>query len=329
MKTLTKLITIATSTLIAIFTITILLSTTPTYAATSVDVYCDGVDDQEKFYTAFSTADEPTFTINVIGDCIFSSELSINASYDQLTIRGTGNNITADDSYSDILISIYGYDNSNTTIENINLNAGDASASFGMSSGGSANLILNNINVNGFHGGIVTEKPDLSTTISGNGLTITGTKSFDIGFGSVDAAILIFLDNNDTHLTLDWNSGKSDADVAIAYYLVDGTLSSILSSSIGSAILQDTDFDSVPVGSDALFTTVSLINHFVNCGFPVGSQWDICPDTGNGTEEPDGGNNGNEIEAPDTGIGSGVSAAVIVTGLFVAGCGIAAYSRTY
>ena len=295
MKTLTKLITIATSTLIAIFTITILLSTTPTYAAISVDVYCDGVEDQEKISAAL--ADDTI--INIHNDCVFSDYLSI-AGYTGIVLQGSSNAILCNYDIYDFPDEhcLYLMDNY-ITINDISIVRGLGFTVYAGILFDGSNLYLNNVNISGF--GVPMGINSGVSKLTATGLVITDLeKAMEFLPGIIiDIAIV----NAGGDLTVDWQSERSDAGYAIGLMPAHGWIdmpAAFQQVTISNGALSGDDF--VAIWDDPeVFVTVTPINQLVNCGFPAGSGWDICPDTGGGEEPGDGG--GNDIEAPGTGIG--------------------------
>ena len=316
MKTLTKLIA---STLIAIFTITILL-TTPTYAATSVDVYCDGVNDQDKIQPVL--ADDTIINIHgdANGECVFTNNIKIQ-NYTGVVLQG-GQDITAliqsIDSYS--IAGLIMVTNSSVTINNISLVRDPSVPTEDEQEEGmwvyNSDLYLNNVTIDGsyiFKTGIVFNGPN--NTLTATDLLMTNMKN-----NPDDPSISIILVNGG--ININWISGRSDA--IVAFGMVGGS-SDV---TINGVVLGEEDFYIFDEGN--VYITSAPINHLVNCGFPVGSQYDICPDTGGGTEEPDGGDNGNEIEAPGTGhLGGGMSAIIFgISTLLLIGCGASIIVRS-
>ena len=313
MKNLTKYITAA---LIAMFA-TIVLSTTLTYAATSVDVYCDGVDDQEKIFNVL--ADDTI--INIYGDCAFTSYLTISG-YNGLVLQGDGN--TTFTKYAPFFPGIIApRNNSSLTINDIIMIRDPATPDADGDGANeaidvySSNIYLNNVIMDGFSGGITFNGS--GSVLTATGLVITNTRDMTVLGLQINLAISLDDGNN----IINWISGRSDAETAIGMFALAADVPDIASRfSISNSVLSESDFEmtlEIFEGFGA-FVTTAPINKLVNCGFPVGSEWDICPDTGGG-EEPGGGNNENEIEAPGTGIGNGINTTIVIaTGLLIIGC---------
>ena len=297
MKTLTKYIT-ATLLAITMFSITTILSITPTYAATSVDVYCDGVDDQDKISAVL--ADDTT--INIYGDCVFTDYISVWG-LTGVVLQGDGDTtFTKYAGFAPGLIQPY---NSSVTINDIKIVRDPSAPMVDETDEGidsySSNLYLNNVTIdmNGFGIGVGLIDGGVLTATN---LVIINTGGFDFipELGGINVAIGLVGDGN----VVNWISGRSDADLAIFAVDFFGTGLDIQSAAsiitLGGNVLSDTDFELI-WDDPQLFATTICVNQFVNNGFQLGTQWD-CRDTGGGTEEPEGGNNGNEIEAPGTGI---------------------------
>jgi len=321
MKTLTKLLVAA---LLTIFTATIL--STPTYAASTVDVYCDGVDDQDKIEAVL--ADDTI--INIHNDCAFTDNLYISFKTG-VVLQGDGNATSTFDSQGggESLVTL---ENSSVTINDMKIvrfieGEGGIDWAFDFAGDGN-NLYLNNVTLDSFNLGILINSSD-NTVIATNLNIINNVMYFidDIPELPLNAAIGLTGDSRNN--VINWISGQSDVDVAVALLgYSEADISDIAKDfTIGGNVLSGDDFeelwDVIP-----FFVTVTCINQFVNNGFTAGSAWN-CSDTDGGTEEPDGGDNGNEIEAPGTGIGNSINTAIIITsGLLVMGCGIAVVRRT-
>ena len=329
MKTLIKLIT----TLIAIFTITI-LSTTPTYAAISVDVYCDGDADQIKMYEAFAN----DVTINLHGDsngqCVFTFALGMGDRsgnyFDDIIIQGNGVTIITSPDYSEqselfvvndqvVIADTCGDKPSqNFTYNNFTLKNGNPENFTGTGLGlmgfgfcGQNINNLNNITIDGFFSGVYSGGGGGS--VIANGLFVTNALTLP----GMTETLAVFNEDN----AFNWISGRSDAEYAI----VSVDIGSIV---VNGVALGEEDFDISGIFGEDVYFTNARINQLVNCGFPVGSQWDICIDTDGGGEEPDGGNNGNEIEAPGTGISSSINTMTLsAVVLLIAGCGVMMVKR--
>ena len=314
MKTLTKLITAA---LVAMFTVTI-LSTTPTYAS-SADVYCDGVEDEEKIVAVYAN----DTTINIHNDCVFTNGGIYIGGYTGLILQGNGNTISAVYSYpifsgQDSMLRLGS--GSSVIVNDLNfvLDSGfELTVAFDISGG--SELRLNNVNVDGFPAGI-------SLIYSGNTLIATNflvnnVSDLEVAPGfTINAAIISIQEDN----VINWISGRSDAKHAVMTVIGSDI-------TINNVVLQNEDlefYDDETIGMP-LYVTTAPMNKLVNCGFPVGSQWDICPDTGSGTEEPEGGDNGEDIEAPGTGsnITSGMISASSILVLITVISGFAIFRR--
>ena len=314
MKALAKLII---ATLLTILTATIL--STQTYAASSVDVYCDGLDDQEKISAVLAN----DTTINIYGDCVFSHTLFVS-DYDGIVLQGDGSTTVtqySDDAYFGIISFV----SSKATVNNLTL-LFDPSApildgkneGFNIDGSGSS-LTFNNVVIDGFNTGVAFHSTSTGNTMTANGLVIINVKDQEIFPGFM---VNIAIGANHENDIINWISGRSDADIAIGVIASETSMSSFAQRvTIDGDVLSESDFIIALEIFEGFggFGTIIPINRFVNCGFPVGSQYDICPDT-DGGEEPGDGDNGNEIEAPGTGVG-GVSAGMIVVGLLIVGCG--------
>ena len=300
MKNLTKYIT---ATLIAVFTVTI-LSTTPTYAASSVDVYCDGNADQEKINLVWTN----NTTINLHGDsngeCVFTDRFVPyqygDSLFDNVTVQGNGVIIKPSPDFSEMGMIEDGCGSTNITFSDFTLK----NENFGAPTFGfllcAESVKLNNIKIDGYLGGILME----SGNVDAEDLFITNAQSIPDTTETLAVAFNSYhLSPSDEYYTaqgtFNWVSGRSDAKYAIAIFGVLSAENNLTDITINGAVLREDDFG---VLDEIGLVTNTPINHFVNCGFPVGSGWDICPGTDGGTGEPDGGDNGNEIEAPGTGV---------------------------
>ena len=302
MKNLTKLI----AALVAIFA-TIVMSTTSTHAASSIDVYCDGIDDQDKISAVL--VDDAT--INIHNDCVFTSALQISGS--GITLQGEGNTIfgALDDIY--LIRLSYG---AAATVSDMILELSDSfniyyALFLSPSDFNLTTLNVNNVTINKFPMGISLAGMEGSVSLTASGLVVTNTSSVDVGLG-FDINIAILSGGNNV---MNWVSGRSDAEYAIfqsdfpGYTEMDDISEVAKKVIINENTLSGSDF--VSLSDDVRsYGTISPINHLVNCGFPVGSEWDICTNTGG--EEPEDGNNGNEIEAPGTGVNFGNNQVILI-----------------
>ena len=320
MKNLTKLIA-ATS--VAIFA-TIVMST-QTFAATSVDVYCDGNDDQEKIAAVL----DDDVIINIHGECVLTDWLVIDG-MSNVVIEGNNSTITVSlasyDEEADIAIIGLMIANGSVVINDVNLvldstMRGNALAFYVAAS----DLHLNNVVVDGFGSAMLVLGEPIAegSRVIANGFVASNVRgTVDSLFGPVNVAIGTAGGGN----VINWVSGWSDAEWAVALSFMGVPDIATENYMVDSRVLLEGDFVMFWDDGFMVFGTINPVNQLVNCGFPVGSQWDICTETGGGDGE-NGSDNGNEIEAPGTGIGSINTTILIVTSLLIIGCGAMATKR--
>ena len=311
MKNLTKYITATLATLL----LAIIVISTPTYAATTVPVECDGIDDQVKIEDALAN----DTIINIQGDCVFTGPIHIQ-DIQNLVIEWNGNTITYSGEPGGGFSGFIWILNSNVTVNDMSIVLDpaypDDSVAFVVGEGG--DLYVNNVIVDGFSSAVLLYRQEgYINKVTATGLVMINSRSM----AGLAMGVVILNESQDN--VVNWISGRSDAEYAV--YLATSLIANN-NIAINGLALGEEDFDML---DENVYLTAAPINHLVNCGFPVGSEWDICPDTGNGTEEPDGGDNGNEIEAPGTGIfrGGFVSLSIIMTGISVVTGGLIAVKK--
>jgi hypothetical protein len=248
-------------------------------AASTVDVYCDGVDDQEKILNLL--ADD--LTINLHNNCVFTGELLLYQNSD-IVLQGSGNTILVD-YIEDLGQSILQYGGS-LTINDVLMIASPSFTNEAILVFDDADLTLNNVIIDGFETGIVVYSLGVnSSSLTATGLVIKNTTGATGSTGFADAAISS-LGVNDR---INWISGWSNANTAIelgsdiGIYDFESKQFIINNLELSGAdiIMLDELNDMLLPGASGsnviLFAhTSQTINSLVNCGFPVGSEWDTC-----------------------------------------------------
>ena len=284
--------------LVVLFAVVVLSGKTASALATE-NITCTGVADEGLFYAAMML--DSDVVINVTGDCVFSDALNVGYWYvDSLVINGNGSVFSPDGAYNDgALMNVMGVD---LTINDVTMMQGGLDlvnlyhAIIGVGDTGAPTTVnLQNVTIDGFMAGIaIVSEGGAEFVLNAEGLVIINTKPIvaDGTFGligdSVSAAIAVVrFDSVPTEAIVNWTRGRSDADYATVTF--DGSGISIN----GEEVSGFAPSGLTHIGWMDYLGSNNAVNKLVNCGFPVGSQWDICAD-----EETSGGGLG----APNTGI---------------------------